>query len=220
MTRSFLSRQGAPIRQRGAVLLVALIFVILVALLALTAMGTSVLQERMTGGVRNAQLAMMGAESALRGGESWLTDLSFDAAAGQDLPPCVAASVGTCVRRPDQGGLLGADAQQFRSSRAWQAAPAGSVAYPYTLTGLLNDAETASLATPPVFMVEDLGADTPPSIGRQWGVIDPENIRAYRFYRITARSQGGSAASQRTVESVFSAPNLTDTGTQFAGGTP
>jgi len=59
--------RGVPARQRGAVLFVALIFLILLTLLGLAASGNSILQERMTGGVRNRQLALMGAESGARG---------------------------------------------------------------------------------------------------------------------------------------------------------
>ena len=60
------ARLPAPRRQRGAVLFVALVFLVLLTLLAVAGMGTSILQERMTGGMRNSQLAQMGAETGLR----------------------------------------------------------------------------------------------------------------------------------------------------------
>ena len=54
----------SPIRQQGgAVLFVALVFLILLTLLALTATGTSILQEKMTGNMRNAS-SLLGAEAA------------------------------------------------------------------------------------------------------------------------------------------------------------
>ncbi|MBS0487131.1 MAG: pilus assembly protein PilX, partial [Proteobacteria bacterium] len=59
--------QPSPNRQQGAVLFVALVFLILITLLGLTASGTSILQERMAGGLRNGQMGLMGAETALRG---------------------------------------------------------------------------------------------------------------------------------------------------------
>ena len=43
-----------PHRQQGAVLFVALVFLVLITLLGLTAASTSILQERMTGGMRNS----------------------------------------------------------------------------------------------------------------------------------------------------------------------
>lgn len=214
-----------PVRQRGAVLFVALVFLLLVTLLALTAMGTSILQEKMTGGMRNRQLAEMGAESALRGGEAWLWTLNFSnvpdpdtgAVIGQPLPPCIASSEFTCVRRPSKGAL-DTVAQAFRTSRTWLPSPHGAPKYRHALSGLSGESETASLAIEPVIMVEDLGRNVPPGYGNQSGAIDPENLTAMRFYRITARSQGGSAATLSVAESVFSSSNLTDTGIE--AGTP
>ncbi len=55
--------------QRGVVLVVALIFLLLITVLAISASGTSLLQEKLVGGLRNSQLAEWSAESALRGAE-------------------------------------------------------------------------------------------------------------------------------------------------------
>lgn len=203
-----------PARQRGAVLFVALIFLILITLLALTATGTSILQEKMTGGLRNSQLAMMGSESGLRGEEVRLWNLDFNAGAGQPLPPCASNSTGACVYRPLLDGTLDPAIQNFRTSASWVGALPGSVAYAHTLTNLTGGIETASLNAEPITLVEDLGADTPPGTGQQSGAIDPESQSANNFYRITSRSQGGSAAVQRIAESVFSSANLTNTGTE------
>lgn len=55
--------------QRGVVLVVALIFLLLLTMLAISASGRSLLQERMAGGLRNGQMAEMAADTALRGAE-------------------------------------------------------------------------------------------------------------------------------------------------------
>ena len=85
--------------QRGAVLFVALVFLLLLTLLGLTASSTSILQERMTGGMRNAHLAAMGTESALRGGEVDLwaaAPRSSYALGGLALPPCAQTGTQPC----------------------------------------------------------------------------------------------------------------------------
>ena len=64
-----LSMRTGPRAQRGAVLVVALIFLILLTILAISASGRSLLQERMAGGLHNAQQAEMSAMTALRGAE-------------------------------------------------------------------------------------------------------------------------------------------------------
>lgn len=206
--------------QQGAVLFVALIFLILMTLLALAATGTSIMQERMTGGMRNRQLGLLGAESGLRGGEQYLWQLSdsmvYDAtgAHGQPLPPCVSASNTDCVHIP-YFGKIDAVTQTFRTSATWlDPTSDGARAYPKTLTGLTADAETASLHSEPRFMIESLGFDLPSSSGVQGGARKPIPGRAgtHVLYRVTARSQGGSDAVVRAAESVFSAADLSNTG--------
>lgn len=203
MIRSLANRTRAR-RERGAVLFVALVFLILVTLLALTATSTSILQEKMTGGMRNRQLGLMGAESALRGGEAFFSTVIFNG--GNPLPPC-GTSAGlanrACAHRP-QGGALDSRVQAFRTGRGTVATPPGSPGYTHALTGFSGEVETASLHSEPVIIVEDLGADVPPSLGQQKGVIDQEQQNSAWFYRITARSQGGSGAVLRVAESVYS----------------
>ena len=214
--RSF---ERSPAGQRGAVLFIALIMLVLITLLALAASSSSVLQEKMVGGLRNQQLSAMGADSALRGTESWLWNLNFTAAAGQPLPPCIGSSSGTCVHRPANDGTLKSMVQSFRTSKSWVNPPAGAPGYVHTLTGLSGSLATASLARQPEVMIEDMGPNVPPGSGSQTGAIDSE-LRSQagknNFYRITARSQGGSRASTRVLESIFSSSDLTNTGTNAA----
>ncbi len=203
--------------QRGAVLFIALIMLVLLALLALAASSSSILQEKMVGGMRNQQLSAMGADSALRGTESWLWNLNFSAAAGQPLPPCIGTTTGTCVHRPNNDGTLKPGVQAFRTSHSWVNPPAGAPGYVHTLTGLSGNLETASLARQPTVMIEDMGANVPPGSGNQTGAIDSElrtQAGKNNFYRVTARSVGGSNSATRVVESVFSTADLTNTGTQ------
>lgn len=201
-----------PARPHGAVLFVALIFLVLLTLLALTASSTSILQERMTGGMRNRQLALMGSESALRDGEFslWAAPTGEDSA----LPPC---GFGLNTTEICQWTRINGEARPevlaFRSSRTWDAAPAGSYEYAPALHGLTGDAETASLASQPQFLVEGLGLDMSGYEGmtgrmgsarlQEAGGTGPNPKRA--LYRVTSRSQGGSsAAAVRATESVYS----------------
>lgn len=198
---------------RGAVLFVALVFLVLLTLLALTATSTSILQEKMTGGMRNRQLGFMGAESALRGGEAHLWSLSFDAS--QPLPPCVESATVMCVHRPGSSGLLSPVAQEFRTSKTWIDSGIGVSTYAHDLTELSDSAETANLSSQPVFLIENLGPDVPPSAGQTGGSVFQETTTLagkHELYRITARSHGGTDAVVRAVESVYTAVDLTNTG--------
>jgi len=207
--------------QRGAVLLVALIFLLLLTMLALSAAGRSLLQERMVGGLRNAQLAEMGAEAALRGAEWKLWSLP---ARGLRMD-CPGDLLGSCYSfdpvTPNSA------ANRFRTSPSWPANTdlsasteykgdgAGAIDYTTsrgsTLAG--ESQQIARLAKNPRYIIERLGQETPPGVGSQ---VEGGVTAAYgssstpstslRLWRVTARSTGGNAGTMRVVESTYAAP--------------
>lgn len=195
--------------QRGAVLFVALIFLLLLTLLGIAASSTSVLQEKMTGSMRNRQLGLMGAESALRGGESTIWNLAYQSNGTLAMPPCIGNSTGMLCVYKILGGKLDSKVQAFRTSKV-AVAPVGDGAMAYTgvVSGLSGTSETASINSQPRYMIEDLGPDVPPGAGRRSGSIQqekPGQPGSHEWYRITARSEGGNNAVLRVTESVFSA---------------
>jgi len=204
-------------RQQGAVLFVALVFLLLLTLLGITASSTSILQERMTGGMRNAQLAMMGTESTLRGGEIDLwtaASRSSFQTGGLALPPCGSTGVQPCAYQRTNG-IADNRTTKFRGSRTWLASASdGGMAYVGDVTGLTGAEETASLASQPRYMIEDLGLDTAASgEGNMGGAIlsapGAEGTPKVHLFRVTARSQGGSDTLLRASESVFGAASIT-----------
>lgn len=207
-------------RQRGAALFVALVFLILLTILGLAAAGSSVLQERMTGGMRNRQLAMMGVESAVRGGEFAVWTIAEQArysAGGDPTVTCNGGSSNCMFRHDPRARTMNPIVQTFRTNRTWDASiPAGVRVYAPPLSGLSGDKETASIASQPRFLIEDLGRDLS-GAGILGNTFKMQAARlaedggaggapTRRLYRITARSQGGSAqAAVRVAESVYSA---------------
>jgi len=206
-----------PTRERGAVLFVALVFLLLLTLLGLTASSTSVLQERMAGGMRNGQLAMMGSESGLRGGEIdlWTAAArSSYTSGGLALPPCGHSGVQPCAYQRTNG-IPDQRSTKFRGWKQWLAAGSdGAVSYSQTVTGLSGANATASLASQPRYMVEDLGLDTEASGGGNMGgsilsAPGAEGTPKVHLFRVTARSQGGTNTLLRVSESVFGAASIT-----------
>jgi type IV pilus assembly protein PilX len=210
-----------PKHQTGAVLFLAMIFLVLLTILALTASSSSIMQERMTGALRNSQLGLMGAETALRGGEEMLWMLNFNGGANP-LPPCRGSSTTNCVYTVTPAGLVRPNVQSFRSATTWlDPATDGARAYDRNLDALTGTGITANLATQPRFLVEYLGPDLPPSSGGTGGGVLPVGgggLTTRHFYRITARSQGGRGNVIRVAESVYSSLNLTNAG--FNPGAP
>jgi len=204
------------VRQQGAVLFVALVFLVLLTLLGLTAAGTSVLQERMTGGLRNAQLGLMGAESAVRGVEALLWNKSNGSS-----PQLVCGSSGgndTCYTASNlnAAGLSQIDpkVKAFRTLRGWPSNTSGDGAAPYAINmmSLSGSQQTASLNQQPRYVIEDLGILLAPGVNASCtgGAIQPCDTllpdgKTLHLFRITGRATGGNNGSVATVESYFSA---------------
>jgi len=62
-----------PPRERGAVLVIGLLILLVMTLIGVTAMSTSTMQERMSANGMNANIAFQAAESAVRAATSGIT---------------------------------------------------------------------------------------------------------------------------------------------------
>jgi type IV pilus assembly protein PilX len=60
--------------QHGTALIIALVFLLLLTLLGVTAMGTTSLEEKMSGNLRDKDLAFQAAETGLIAGEDWVAN--------------------------------------------------------------------------------------------------------------------------------------------------
>jgi type IV pilus assembly protein PilX len=207
--------------QRGVVLLMALIFLLLLTMLAISAAGRSLLQERMVGGLRNAQLAEMGAEAAVRGAEWKLWSLP---ARGLRLD-CPSDLLGSCYSF--DSAMPNSAANRLRTSASWptntdlgastEYKGDGGNAIDYatllgsTLTG--ESQKIARLTKNPRYIIERLGQETPPGAGSQieggvtavYGSSSTPSTSLW-IWRVTARSTGANADTMRIVESTYAAP--------------
>jgi len=136
---------GMPCKQRGAVLFVALVFLVLITLIALTASGTSILEQRMSAGQRNAQLGLMGAETAASGAQAWLLSIPGQINCGYNGGQITynGASASACFKTQssaDAGGntilVRNPLVDRFRTATTWLPfAGSGALAYATPLTG-------------------------------------------------------------------------------------
>ena len=210
----------APLRsptrraQRGVVLVVALIFLLLLTILALAASGRSLLQERMAGGLRNAQQAQMSAETALRGAEWRLWSSAAKVGGRVNCPVGSVSSDDGCTSYNPANPPYGANgtATKFLTSAGWVT----GIGYSYKGPGSAHDYtdrsnKTATLAQNPVYMIEDMGRELPPGSGPQHesGDTGPNNTGPgqlnMHIYRITARATGGNQNTVRVLQSTFDA---------------
>ena len=209
---------GSARRQRGVVLVIALIFLLLMTILAVSSSGRSLLQERMVGGLRNAQQAEMGGEAALRGAEWTLWSLP---ASGTKLV-CPSAALPNCYQF--DAAVPDANVTAFRTGSGWVTAGATEYkgdqdAIDYTtMSGsaltTTDEKLVAKLAQNPRYIIERLGLETAPGVGSQieggvtatYGSSSTPSTSLW-IWRITARSTGGSPNTVRTMESTYAAPS-------------
>ncbi|WP_070990119.1 pilus assembly PilX family protein [Halofilum ochraceum] len=69
-------RRGSETGQRGAALLIALVLLLVLTILGVTAMQSTNMQERMAGNLHARTVAFEAAEAALRDGEAYLDDFT------------------------------------------------------------------------------------------------------------------------------------------------
>ena len=180
-----------PRRQRGSVLMVGLIFLVLIMLIGITALGSTVLQERMTGGQRNESLAYHGAESTLRGAEGALWD-TYVASDGRARP------TGTRDVEP-----LDATAAAFRND---DETFAGSTAYAkIDYDALPAKSGGGKLARDPGYLIEYVAGIETGCLESHCGdsSLGSGSVGLTDWFRITARSAGGDTRVVRTTESVY-----------------
>lgn len=170
-------------RQRGAVLLVALVLLPVIMLLAMAASRSTLLQERMSANSYDRMLAFQRSESALRAAEAAITaDWRISNLGGVDCSP---ESLNLCLVVP---------ANTFTSSDAnWR-----NVAAQYDI----NDATTPATPQYQVQLMgmgpgeDDLGLSANADYGGYGNPYPPDEIA---YYRVTARSSDPEATDDRSI---------------------
>lgn len=169
-----------PSRQRGVVLAVSLIMLLVITLLGVTAMQSTLLQERMAGNVREVNLAFQAAEAALRDGEKVLAALT--------VRPT------TCSTAPCSSSVWARDVLLVE--------PAAQTAAWWTANGQEYGADasqeiTEGVAADPYFVIEELDF-IPDSLRLGHGVPVGRH-----YYRTAAHGVSASETSRSVVESTF-----------------
>jgi type IV pilus assembly protein PilX len=199
-----------PRVQQGAVLVLALIFLVLLTILAISASGRSLLQERMAGGLRSAQQAEMSAQTALRGAEWKLWTSTSNVTAHLN---CGSGIFTACYKYDPANPIP--NVVNFRTKQGWQSAGAttykgssGSVDY----RAIAGAGASGNLAKNPLYMIEDLGVELPPGVSGKMHESGATGSTGASFssssrhiYRVTARAAGANENTVRVLESTFAA---------------
>lgn len=189
---NIMKTSGKPIavaaRQGGAILVFCLIFLAVLTTLGVSGMESTILEERMSGNMRDYSMAFQAAESGLTDAETWLnvqTNLPIKSLDGSTPVWTVNAMDPTPV-----------DAFPWWKSRttgAWWTANGRAV----------PGFSAGSLSAAPSFLVEELATAT---TGQSIGIGAGESSAPRTFHRITSRGQGATATAVVYTQSTFVKP--------------
>ena len=173
--------------QKGAVLVVSLLILLVMTIISVTAMQSTVMEEKMAGNSKELNMAFHAAEAAAREGETWLS--------AQIQPPIV-SSTG-----------CGANCLVWDSYRGATALFSTSGTNSYTVDALWNNARTSALSlsgmvnSPPLFVIEltDILRDSQ-NLGHQQDLA----LNSFRsIYSVTSRSTGGAGLARSFIQTSF-----------------
>ncbi|MGP1667019.1 MAG: pilus assembly PilX family protein [Rhodanobacter sp.] len=170
--------------QRGAILIMCLIFLSVLTLMALTGMDTSVTEERMAGNMQDYNQAFEAAEVAMEDAEAWL-------AAQIELPS--ASAIGAAEVWTEDGPDPDTDADSWwdeRSAAWWTANAESSV-------GL------DQVASQPQYLIEEYFVST---AGQSLSIGTGEVSQTRVLHRITSRGVGSSGTSEVMLQSTYIRP--------------
>ena len=165
--------------ERGSVLMISLVILLVLTLLGIGGMNTTILQERMAGNASDRELAFQAAEAALRDGERFVSVVVQDS---------------TVFNTACDGGLCEPSTNGYD---VWESTVAWSAAIGYgSQTGLSN---LPVVSAQPSFIAERMqvvekGNELTVGFSAPTGP---------KWYRVSARGYGKNQAAQATVQSVF-----------------
>lgn len=174
------------IKQRGAVLVVSLLLLLVMTLLGLGASQSTRLQERMAGNQRDQEIALQSAEASLRAAETLLAPTRpFVVTCRVASPTCEAYEMRTLINTSTNVALDLAN----QADLWWN-----NVGRDYQFASRLESVA----GTPPEFVIERIAEV------RETLSVGDANLDTVRdFYRATARSRGMTDTSQVVVQSTY-----------------
>jgi len=173
-------------RQQGFVLTMALVFLVLLTIIGVTALSTTTLEEKMAGNMKDRNLAFQSAETALLSGEHWID---------------------TQLQKPGfpntANGLYSVDPTSAVAN--WDAISWTSNVVQYPCSPSLTTGcgtGVTKVNTQPKYIIEDLG-EIPDSKGSLVTGANYQNT-GVTMLRVTARGTGGTDAAVAMVQSTYS----------------
>ncbi|MGH8603997.1 MAG: pilus assembly PilX family protein, partial [Gammaproteobacteria bacterium] len=167
-------------RQKGAAIFIALIMLLVMTIIGITASQQTTLEEKMAGNLRDQTLALQAGEAVLRWTETWVGDQ-----VGEPVPA-------TSCSPPCDDTVWVLNTLNLTSAPVWSTASVRS-----NYTGLptgpgMVTANPKSVVEEHSFIKDSLNQ------GKQ------NDISGQMFYRLTANGTGGTTSAQALLQSTYS----------------
>lgn len=172
-------------RQKGAILIFCLVFLLVLTMMGVTSMESAVLEERMAGNLQDQNAAFQAAETSLQSAENWLLAQRFWPATSDDGSTTVWVRDAT---DPDDADSLNWWQDADRDDTAWWEDNAIAVA------------GVDGVATEPRYVIEELSEI---STGQSIAIGTGQESRVRVFHRVTARGTGVGDTAVVQLQSTF-----------------
>ena len=208
------ARIAAPRKQRGAVLIISLMFLVLLTIIGVSGISSTTVEERMAANSRDHETAFQAAESALRDAEIdlepaiggtnnrdaavWALGAAALAAAPVNVSCAGAFTGGVCTNGPSSPPG-NAYKTQIVTAPAWNWGTADVVNANTVIYGTYTGARpipSTMVSRQPRYVIEYL-----PEKDFLDTLVTP-NV-TYRYFRITARGWGANVNTSVTLQSVY-----------------
>lgn len=184
----------APQGQRGAVLIIALIMLLILTLIGVAGLRDTQLQERMAGGAQDRERALQAAEAALREAETEVSDGAYTADIGDNYKDYNGADPASDLQRKDAGNNPVTEVEYWRDHYAWNGA-GKSQPYSIALDGV---------AALPQYVIELLPSTYSPIPGStNAGETAATGVPTIKDYLITVRGTGSTPDSVVILQSQY-----------------
>ncbi|PCH82928.1 MAG: pilus assembly protein PilX [Piscirickettsiaceae bacterium] len=175
------------LKQQGAVLAVSLIFLLVLTLLGIAGMQSTIMEEKMSGNMRDKALAFQASESGLINGETHSQTLL------SSTSPFLANCTGGLCLPSTTSTPIWSDATKVN----WGTAT-NTFAYGSTITAT----NLGLISSQPQYVVELL-PEPPKGVGQSLATGKGNSISTVEIFRVTSRGLGGSANAPVMVQSVY-----------------
>ncbi|MGA7179920.1 MAG: PilX N-terminal domain-containing pilus assembly protein [Thiobacillaceae bacterium] len=172
-----MDKQPNSSRQSGMALVVSLIFLVLLTLIAVTAMRSTIQEEHMAGNARDHMLAFQAAEAALKAAEATLGAGTLPSGTGIYMVP------------------NSSPAAAYTSTQDW-------ANYNWGASAATLQTALSGIAQQPQYVIERL-TTTSPGAGNQVGNAAFGPASGSGYFRITVRGTGGSANAVVMLQEIY-----------------